>query len=1160
MNALYNVVLAMAEKQAVKKTVKIYHLLYGYAKVVMLNNSVIRTMTEMSEEECEQKKNELIRIFEEKNIDYGLIQEGMPILFLVEGSLKANVDMEKYLHPENPEEPELAKELLELILKEDIPELEYFHKGSDLDAIFKFMEERNGIKKVSRKEPEEERKEEQRQTPPLSQILGQSTGESTPSKPQKQKKTKTEEEPADGFAGLIQLTQNLYDEIAENVKGQDDAIRKLVRGYFESVVVRSQEKDNKRPQATFLFAGPPGVGKTYMAEMIAKPLGYTYKRFDMSEYSSHHSTNEFAGSDPVYKNPSKGRVTSFVDENPKSVILFDEIEKADRSIIYLFLQILEGGSLTDNYMQKKVSFKDTILIFTTNVGRELYQDSKHKNLTALPNDVILEALQVEKKRDGETGAMIQAFPPEICSRFATGNIIMFNHLPIHHLASIVRKKFDSCVEMVKQEHGIEIELDEKLPFVFLYNQSGGADGRIASSKSIGMIKQEIYELGRTLQNAGADNLKSIKKILFVVGECEENEEVSYLFVNKECSNILVISDKQINDDVLPAKNFKLTYAKDAEEMFALLKKDSFEMVLIDVMYGMQEQEISYLSQGDIQSEGVSCLTKIRDKMPAMPVMIIENPDMNKEDRNSFLQMGVRNILPIDEEGNIRAKELYRRIEENYFQKCAKELADRGKVLEFNTAQYVSEDKESAVIRYYGFHTRVTAFGDQEKKMVTYESKPKDRFADVIGAENAKGELQYFIKYLKNPKTFMADGLERPKGVLLYGPPGTGKTMLARAMAGESDVTFLPATASGLIGSYMGEGEKKIRELFATARRFAPAIIFIDEIDAIAKERTGESKTESMLNTLLTEMDGFEVDPERPVFVLAATNFGLEKGAEGKRSALDPALIRRFANRIYVDLPNEDERYRYLQMMLNKKKRIQDVSEKVLQNIAQRTTGQSLAIIQNIIDLAIRNAVKEEKPFNDAYLLNALEEYQYGEEFKLDEAYYRSVAIHESGHAYINWLSGEVPSYVTIVSRGDFLGYMQHANAEKNPNYTKDDLLAKIRTSLAGRAAEIVNFGEKEGTNTGIASDLQNATNVAMRMISRYGMMENQLVSIDAQYLLNSSMADKFLAQVNQLLNEQMQETLRLVQDGNEKIKKMAEILLKKNQIVGAEIEAIFKED
>lgn len=226
--------------------------------------------------------------------------------------------------------------------------------------------------------------------------------------------------------------------------------------------------------------------------------------------------------------------------------------------------------------------------------------------------------------------------------------------------------------------------------------------------------------------------------------------------------------------------------------------------------------------------------------------------MDKQDRDSFLQMGVRGIIGVDENDGIRVSELYQRIEETYFQKCAKDLAERGRILEYSTAQYFSPDGESAIIRYYGFHTRVAAYGDSEKKMLSVDRRPKDRFADVIGAENAKGELKYFIKYLQNPKIFMEEGMERP------------------------------------------------------------------------------------------------------VFVLAATNFGLEKGDEGKNSSLDPALLRRFSNRIYVDLPNEEERKKYLNLMLAKKKRIHLISEKVVQNIAERTTGQSLAVLQNIIDLAIRN--------------------------------------------------------------------------------------------------------------------------------------------------------------------------------------------------------------
>ena len=218
------------------------------------------------------------------------------------------------------------------------------------------------------------------------------------------------------------------------------------------------------------------------------------------------------------------------------------------------------------------------------------------------------------------------------------------------------------------------------------------------------------------------------------------------------------------------------------------------------------------------------------------------------------------------------------------------------------------------------------------------------------------------------------------------------------------------------------------------------------------------------------------------------------------------------------------------------------------------------MLQNVLDLAIRNAAKEEQPFSERYLMNALEEYQHGEEHKWDEAYYRSVAIHESGHAYLSWLSGEIPSYVTIVSRGDFGGYMKPANQEKTPNYTKEAWIWKIRTVLAGRAAEIVNFGEKAGTNTGISSDLQMATNWAMNMICRYGMVEGSLFSISPEILLKSSMAEKFVEQINALLSEQMEETLELVRKGNDKINRLAEALIKKNQLVDVEIDEIFKSE
>lgn len=1149
MNGLFNVIWEMAERLANKNEVGDFHALYAYSKLLVFDKSVIMTMAKVDDTEYEYCKQEVKSIFDKYGIDYQLIYKAVPVGLLIKKDLLGSDEACRKFRESKGSEGELSiQNFLELILEKNEKVVKkLFAKGLTMSEVYRILEG-----KTEAPQPEKPRVK----ASVIEQLIKPQETEEKQTDDML-KKPSNEVMPGNVFANRVQITRQLYSRLTEHVKGQDDAVRKFVQGYFESVIIRNQETNTKRPQATFLFAGPPGVGKTFLAESVAEPLGYAYKRFDMSEYSHENDVFEINGTQKSYKNPSEGKVTSFVNANPKSILLFDEIEKAHKRVIYLFLQILEGGVIFDNYNEKKVSFQDTILIFTTNVGKKLYEGEKDKNLSMMTKDAILSALIEETKENGEP-----AFPRELCSRFASGNIIMFNHLPMHHLVSITQKGFDKCVDMVKKEYGIELELDEKLPFAFLYNQGGMADARIASSKSISMIKQELYELGRALADEKVTDLTKVKKIKLTVGEYEDNEDTAYLFDNKDCGNVLVVSDREVNEAAIPRQNFHIVYAKNQKRMQELIKKQNFEAVFIDIMLDKVEQDVSYLSQGDIDSEGMRCFLSLRRKTPHIPVTVIANPHMTRQDEESFLQMGARDIIPLDENGKMDAQEIYRILENQYYQKCASDLASHGKVLDYSTAQYFSEDGENVVIRYYGFHLANSAYGDASKRLLAEEKRPKDRFDDVIGAENAKKDLGLFVKYLKNPRKYLEEGLDRPKGVLLYGPPGTGKTMLARAMAGESNVTFLSTSAVDFVGEHIGEGERIVKEYFETARRYAPSIIFIDEIDAIGKERTGEgnSVTERILNALLTEMDGFSVDVERPVFVLAATNFDLDGTTSGKRAVLDGALLRRFSNRIYVDLPNEEERKRYIVLMLTKKRRIELVSEDAIQNLAERTMGLSLSILKDIIDLAVRNAIEDEKPFSATYLLDAFENYQYGEEHKWDESYYRSVAFHEAGHAYLNWLSGETPSFVTIVSRGNFGGYMQPANQEKTPNYTKEDLIWKIRVALAGRASEMVNFGEAEGINTGVSSDLQNATNRALRMICNYGMLDNQLLSIDPEVLLRSSVADKILVQVNDLLNQQMEETLRLVKDGNDKITRLAEELLKKNQLVSKEIEAIFNEE
>ena len=286
------------------------------------------------------------------------------------------------------------------------------------------------------------------------------------------------------------------------------------------------------------------------------------------------------------------------------------------------------------------------------------------------------------------------------------------------------------------------------------------------------------------------------------------------------------------------------------------------------------------------------------------------------------------------------------------EKAAARLAQERKVLGFDTVPHVDSDRREISIRLRNLRlTRAIAAADAGEILEEVE-RPRTRFDEVIGADTAKEELKFFIDFLKNPRRFSALGLKPPKGVLLHGPPGTGKTMLARAMAAESNVAFIPVSAANFVTIWQGSGPQNIRDLFARARRYAPTIVFIDEIDAVGKVRTGgvnAQAEENTLNALLTEMDGFTgPSPDRPVFVLAATNFKVvaenKPSPEKSTRTLDPALVRRFARKILVDLPDTASRKKYLTIRLAEAKGSK-ISESAINLMAEKSAGMSIANLE-----------------------------------------------------------------------------------------------------------------------------------------------------------------------------------------------------------------------
>lgn len=960
--------------------------------------------------------------------------------------------------------------------------------------------------------------------------------------------------PKEYLSELTRKVKSMQNALSSEVFGQDNAISIVSSGYFQSELRQIFDKDSKKPKATFLFAGPPGVGKTFLAQKIADFLSMPLKRFDMSEFCENESVMELVGTNASFKGDKEGALTSFVKENPKCVLLFDEIEKAHIFIIHLFLQILDAGRLRDVNSGRETDFSQAIIIFTTNAGRKIYEDSTTENLSGISRKAILKAL--EKDVDPKTGK--SAFPAAICSRFAMGNVVMFNHMEAHTLRKIAKKEITKCIVSLEETTGIRCSVSEDVYSCVLFAEGGHADARTVSSRAGSFFSSELYELFRLVSNEEnnleVENIEEIKITL----ELPEDEKVFGLFRNEMKGSVLTFGDKVLSDKLSAAveKNgYKNIFVNSLEEAKEIVEKEDVDFVFCDLYIGRDKEEATELNIEDIESEGRELFRFICESTD-LPLYILSdnNHQYTEEEKVSLLKEGARDIVDVTEP-NVVDSFIAEILMQLHHQQSMINLAKANKIIAYETSQSITDNGKTAEIKLFDIELQTVVDAEDSGRILSNMSKPKTRFTDVIGAKEAKEELAFFVDYLKNPKAYSSKGLGVPKGVLFYGPPGTGKTLLAKAVAGESDVTFISTEGNQFMKKYVGEGEEAVHNLFAVARKYAPTIIFIDEIDTIAKERSGEKiSADSILTAFLSEMDGFKTDPKKPIFVLGATNFDVKPGS---KKSLDDAFVRRFDRSIYVDLPDKNARIEFLNMRFGSKP-IFDITKEMIENIAVRSTGMSFAKLEAVIELSLRIAVRGRKDkINDEIIEEAFESYNYGEEKCWDESTLKAVAYHEAGHAFLCWYSGEKPSYLTIVARGDHGGYMAHGDSESTGIYTKKMICDKIRTSLGGRASELVFFGEEDGLTTGAGSDLANATGLARRMVCSFAMDDDLGMAVITEgELLSGGMAQTVRDAVNKILAHELEMAKKIIEENRSAVETLVENLLKENHLNEVEIDEI----
>ena len=481
----------------------------------------------------------------------------------------------------------------------------------------------------------------------------------------------------------------------------------------------------------------------------------------------------------------------------------------------------------------------------------------------------------------------------------------------------------------------------------------------------------------------------------------------------------------------------------------------------------------------------------------------------------------------------------------------------GLILLFVWAMFMSRANSANPLNNFG--KARTVLGVPDGKKVT--------FADVAGADEEKEELQEVVDFLRNPEKFTEIGARIPHGLLLVGPPGTGKTLLARAVAGEADVQFLSISGSDFVEMYVGVGASRVRDLFDQAKKVAPAIIFIDEIDAVGRKRGsglggGHDEKEQTLNQLLVEMDGFS--RTEGVIVLAATN---------RPDILDPALLRpgRFDRQIHVGRPDVKGREEILKVHAKGKRLDASVN---LKTIARSTAGFTGADLSNLLNEAAILAARENRPVLTMVDLNeALMKITAGPAKKSrvqTRKDLKETAIHEAGHAVAmyNLPTHDPVRHITIIPRGQSLGATWYLPTDDSANLTRNQMYEQIVSLLGGRVAEALFIGD---ISVGASNDIDRASKLARDMVARYGMCEKLgtvsyldggEVFIGRDYQTTKSYSEKFAGtiddEVKALIDKAYDHCRRILSENEQKLHQVVDFLLEKESMTGEQFEAIMK--
>jgi len=931
---------------------------------------------------------------------------------------------------------------------------------------------------------------------------------------------------------MVKGSKLLKEKLSAEIIGQDAAINSLSKGYLSSTL-----KPSQGPRLIYTFAGPSGVGKTYSAHLFSQYLkeiegsDYIFTPYNMESYADEKDAMMLFGSGSQYTDSALGNLTTSVRNYPRQVILFDEIEKAHHSVITSLLSLLDSGIALDTTEQTAIDFSQCIIIFTSNLGQEVFVQNK--------TEQSLNVFEILKNAKHPTTGV--GFSPELVNRLAKGYPVIFNTLKMNHLIRLAEHEIAAPCNL----NGVSFNFPDNFSSFLLQSISPDISVRRLQSTMAKFQADVLVDACVHIDN-------DIDDIVINV-EIDDNLQTSC-----EALTVLIIDE----DDRLVTGNEQLTRAtthsqySDIEIHHCIntsnLRQDlrviKPDVILLDIEVVKKFSKLHEVINQLIESNKHLAIFTYLLHEPGNEIDIMA---VNHEIREHF-NIETQNLVVKHHEQFDYMLERVR-----YYlntEQQVKKITQRHQMLKHSLS--FTKSNQDINVKVGDFSVEQMVFSEDLTNSRLFDfSLPDVRLDDVIGLTRAKSRLTEVLGWMKQPEKLARLQVGLPTGFLFSGPPGTGKTLLAKAVAGECQLPFFSVSAADLSSQFSGGTTENIKQLFERARKYAPAIIFIDEIDAIGRKRhsNGQGDSNLVVNTLLTEMDGFNKADE-PVFILAATNFP---------EVLDSALTRpgRFDETIMCDLPNKQSRQHFLDVFINKHQLNWRVND--LELLVKRTQGLSSAELEQVLRESLYQSLSDETLVTVKHVNDSITRISYGlpsESLIMSKDEKQRTAYHETGHllAYKLLFPNLPVDFITIIPRDQALGFVATGRPDKYNGNNHITISNHLQVMLAGRVAEKILHGGHEFVSTGASSDIQKATSMAMNAIFEGGLSEEvgavnlpMLTKYEESDLLHTAQKN-----VRKWLLDSEQDVEALLQKNVELLNYFAKKLLIKESMYSDEINAV----